>query len=394
MIGCTKLLCGVGTVSDAIKYGKMHAREIPSDMLHFSTIARPLVVWNMTKRCNLRCSHCYIKAEDKEFKGELTTDEAKAFIDDLARMQVPVLLFSGGEPLIRKDFYELVEFASDREIRAVVSTNGTLIDRKAAEKMLSAGVQYVGVSIDGTPETHNEFRGVPKAFERALQGIKNAMQVGLKTGIRFTVSQFNYTDLDEVINVCVREKIPRFFMYHFVYAGRGKEIAKEDITIEQRRGMMEYLLKKTLELHSEGIDMEILTTDNHADGIFLYNYVVKNDQSRAREVMQLLEMHGGCSAGDKWSNVDSFGNVHACQFWGHLTLGNVKERKFSEIWNDENNEFLIKMREKPKHLKGRCSRCKHNKICGGCRIRAETVYGDLWQEDPACYLTDEEIMAR
>lgn len=391
MIGCTKLLCGTATVSDAIKYKGMPPSEIPHQMLQFTTGARPLVVWNMTKRCNLRCLHCYIQAEDRDFSGELATEEGRAFIGDLGELEVPVLLLSGGEPLLRKDFFELAGYATDKKIRTVISTNGTLITKDVADKMTSAGIQYVGVSLDGGPETHNKFRGVPNAFEKAIEGIRISMNAGLRGGVRFTVSQMNYKDLDEVINIVVDEGIPRFCMYHLVYAGRGKEIAKQDITKEQSRKVIEYLVDKSIELHDAGVDVEILTTDNHADGAYIYNYILKNAPERANEVMELLKMHGGCSAGHKFSNVDNVGDVHACQFWGHKTLGNVRDKKFSEIWNDTENEFLQMMREKPKHLKGKCGTCKYNSICGGCRIRAETVYGDIWAEDPQCYLSDEEI---
>lgn len=391
MIGCTKLLCGTATVSDAVKYRGMPSSEIPATMLQFSTESKPLVVWNMSRRCNLHCMHCYIKSEDKDYSGELTTEEAKEFIDDLAEHDIPVLLFSGGEPLLRKDFYELAKYVTDSGIRAVVSTNGTLITKDAAKKMKEAGIEYVGISLDGGPETHNKFRGQANAFEKAIEGIKNAMDEGLRAGVRFTLNQLNFNDLDEVIDIVVKEGIPRFCMYHLVYAGRGKEIEKLDVTKEQSREVIEKLMKKSIELHDAGVDIEIITTDNHADGAYIYNYVLRNEPKRADEVMELLKMHGGCSAGHKFANIDNLGDVHACQFWGHKTLGNVRERKFSEIWNDPKNEFLKMMREKPKHLKGKCGICKYNEICGGCRIRAESVTGDLWAEDPQCYLNAKEI---
>ncbi|MFQ5887602.1 MAG: radical SAM protein [Candidatus Hydrothermarchaeales archaeon] len=392
MIGFTKLLCGTATVSDALKYGGVTPSEVPPELLQFTTGSRPITVWNITKRCNLKCKHCYIGAEDKSFKGELTTEEALALIEDLGEMRTPVLLFSGGEPTIRKDFFELGSKASDLKIRAVVSTNGTLITPEVAEKMLASGFKYVGVSIDGLPEVHNAFRGVHNAFERSINGIKNAMGAGLKTGVRFTVSRFNYQDLPGVIDRVVDLGVPRFCMYHLVYAGRGKDIAGQDLTNEQNRELVEFLIEKTLELHDNGVEIEVLTTDNHADGVYLRNYIEEHDPERADEIMQLLKMHGGCSAGHKTSNVDPFGNVHPCQFWSHLTLGNVRERRFSEIWNDPDNDFLKQMRTKPSYLKGKCSRCSFNNVCGGCRIRAETLYGDIWAEDPACYLSEGEIM--
>ncbi|MBI4344783.1 MAG: radical SAM protein [Euryarchaeota archaeon] len=390
MIGCTKLLCGTATVSHAIKYEGVSPGEVPHELLQFSTALKPIVVWNTTRRCNLRCKHCYIKAEDKEFAGELTTGEAKAFIDDLAGYKVPVLLFSGGEPLVRKDFYELGKYAADKGLRTVVSTNGTLITKDAAKKMREAGFKYVGVSLDGLSATHNRFRGQRDAFEKATQGIRNALGAGLNTGVRFTISKYNYKELPQVIDFVVKEKIPRFCMYHLVYAGRGKEIAGSDLSNAERREVMEFLVTKTLELHGKKVPLEILTVDNHADGVYLYRYVKEKEPARAQEVMDLLKMHGGCSACGKVANVDNLGNIHPCQFWGHEILGNVRERKFSEIWS-KGEGFMAEMREKPKHLKGKCSVCSYNSICGGCRIRAESVQGDVWAEDPACYLTLDEI---
>lgn len=391
MIGCTKLLCGRATVSEVIKYSCASSTEIPPHLLQFSTKNRPVVVWNMTIKCNLKCVHCYINAKSEASKEELTTEQAKDFIEDLGNMKVPVLLFSGGEPLLRDDFFELAEFARDVGLRTVISTNGTLISEDVARKLKDAGIKYVGVSLDGMPETHNKFRGVLQAFERAVEGIRNSLKVGLKAGVRFTVTRDNYKDLPKLLEYAAKEGIPRFCIYHLVYAGRGKNIVKRDLTKEERRKMMEFIINKTIELHKKGYEIEILTTDNHADGVFLYNYIVEKEPERAEEVITLLKMHGGCSAGVKVANVDYRGDVHPCQFWSHVTLGNVKERRFSEIWNDTNNEFLNMLRNKAKYLKGKCGRCNFKDVCGGCRIRAETVYGDVWQEDPACYLTEEEI---
>jgi radical SAM protein with 4Fe4S-binding SPASM domain len=395
MIGCTKLLCGTATVSEALKHQRPGDGVVPGDVPHqllqFTTDLKPIVVWNMTRTCNLACKHCYIEADARSFEGELTTEEAKAFIDDLAEYRVPVLLFSGGEPMTRPDFFELGRYATDGGLRVVVSTNGTLITEENAARLREAGFKYVGVSLDGMEETHNSFRGMENAFQRSVQGIRNALEAGLNAGVRFTISRYNYKELPQILDFVVKEGIPRFCMYHLVYSGRGKEIAEEDLTNEERREVMEYLVEKTQELHREGVDLEILTVDNHADGVYLYRYIRERDPKRADEVMALLQMHGGCSACGKVSNVDNLGNVHPCQFWGHRTLGNVRERKFSEIWQARSNPFMKEMREKPAHLKGKCGICRFSPVCGGCRIRAERVYGDVWAEDPACYLTPDEI---
>ena len=389
MIGCTKLLCGTATVSEVIKYSG-HEGTVPPQLLQFSDRNRPLVVWNMTNRCNLRCKHCYIEAEDRKYQDELSTEEAREMINDLAAMKVPVLLFSGGEPLIRQDIFELGQMAAEKGLRPVISTNGTLIDDEVARKIKKAGFQYVGISIDGAPATHDEFRNRPGAFADALRGIKACLNNGVKTGIRFTVNKYNQDDLPEIFEIIEREGIPRFCMYHLVYAGRGREMADMDTSIGEKRDILELVSKKTIELYEKGVEVEILTTDNHADGIFLLNYIKEQQPERQEEIEQLLQMHGGCSAGTKFANIDPRGNVHPCQFWQDYSVGNIREKPFSEIWTSD-DELMIKLREKDKHVKGKCGDCSYKSLCSGCRIRARAVYDDLWAEDPACYLTAAEM---
>lgn len=390
MIGCTKLLCGLATVSEALHHDR-DSSKLPPHLLQFSSDYRPLVVWNTTNRCNLSCQHCYLNAEDKHYKDELTNAEARAFIEDIAQMRCPVLLFSGGEPLLRPDLMELVAYAKSLGLRPVLSSNGTLITPEKAKELAAAGLQYVGVSIDGLPAIHDRFRGREGAFADAIQGLKNAAAAGLKTGVRFTVNADNVEDLPAVIDYVAEAGIPRFCMYHLVYAGRGSEMVARDTDLETKRRTLQMLLDKTEDLVKRGVGLEILTVDNHADGVFIRNRIANEQPERLAEVDHLLEMHGGCSAGTKMSNVDPYGNVHPCQFWGHVTLGNVRERKFSEIWTDPDDEFLNKLRHKEDHVTGRCGACVRRNICGGCRIRAEVVTGDMWAADPACYLTDEEI---
>jgi radical SAM protein with 4Fe4S-binding SPASM domain len=287
---------------------------------------------------------------------------------------------------VRPDLFELGAYALARGIRPVISTNGTLITPAIAQKIKETSFQYVGVSLDGKEEVHDAFRGRKGAFQEALQGIRNSLAAGNKTGIRFTVNKLNYRTLPDILDIVEREKIPQFCMYHLVYAGRGKEMADLDTTAEQKRATIELLIERTLDFHQRGIEVEILTTDNYADGIYILQYFERTQPERVPEIRQLLSMHGGCSAGQKMANVDPLGNVHACQFWGHKTLGNVREKPFSAIWLETQDEFLLKLRDKPGHVQGKCGECGYKQFSGGCRIRAEATSGNIWGEDPACYL--------
>ena len=390
MIGCTKLICGTATIGEALNYARSGGKA-PAHMLQFTTGDRPLVVWNMTRRCNLACVHCYINA-DKEKHDELTTDEARVFLADIAEMGSPVILFSGGEPTLRDDLCELGRFAISKGLRAVISSNGTTITPEMAAEFADIGFSYVGVSLDGAPATHDRFRRKDGAFDAALRGIRDCLAAGVKAGVRLTVNRANVDDLPEVLDIVEREKIPRFCMYHLVYAGRGKEIVEQDLALVDSRRVIDTLIAKVLDWEKRGIETEILTTDNHADGLIVERFIAENRPDRLEDVKALQLRHGGCSAGGKMANVDYAGNVHPCQFWSQATLGNVRERPFSEIWRDESNELMAKLRALPAGLTGeRCAKCRHAAVCKGCRIRAEVVTGDLWGDDPACYLTDEEI---
>jgi len=321
-------------------------------------------------------------ASDELSTDELSTDEAQKLIDDAATLSPPVMLFSGGEPLARGDTVELCAYAVSRGLRVGLSTNGTLITKDYARKIAEAGVSYVGVSIDGAEATHDRFRHKRGAFRAALVGMQNARDVGIKTGIRFTVNRYNVSDLPAVTNLLIRYQIPRFCLYHLVYAGRAN--AEMDITNERRVEMMDYLIQRTKELANHGI--EVLTTDNHADGIYILNSIENSDKS---DLMSLLTSHGGCSAGQKIVNIDPYGNVRPCQFWEGEAVGNVRHNSLSNIWNGQ-NELLLMLRDKKSHLSGRCSTCRYVEVCGGCRVRALTQ-GDLWGADPSCYLSDATI---
>ncbi|MDK2892114.1 12,18-didecarboxysiroheme deacetylase [Methanohalophilus sp.] len=394
MIGISKLYCATVEPSDALRYGRV-SKKLPSHLLQFSKDKKPVVVWNITRRCNLKCLHCYAQADDRDFPDELTTEEGKKLIDDLADFGSPVILFSGGEPLVRKDLPELAEYAISKGLRAVISTNGTLINVRMAKKLKEIGLSYVGISIDGTEKTNDEFRGVDGAFKKAMEGVHNCMEAGIKVGLRFTINKSNFREIPAIFDLLEKEKIPRICFYHLVYAGRGTELVKEDLTHEESRETLDLIMQRTRRLHEKGMAAEVLTVDNHCDGPYIYMKLLEENPERAADVLELLKMNGGNSTGIGIGCVSWDGSVHPDQFWRHYTIGNVRERKFSEIWTDLTDELLAGLKDRKPLLKehaDRCGKCKWLDICNGnFRVRAEAVYGNVWANDPACYLTDEEI---
>lgn len=396
MIGISKLYCGAVEPGDVLRYDRDSAK-LPSELLQFARDKKPVVVWNCTQRCNLKCVHCYAQSEDRDYTGEMSTEEAKVMIDDLAAFGAPVLLFSGGEPTIRKDLVELMHYAKGKGMRVVISTNGTLITPEKAQQYAEVGLSYVGVSLDGGPSTHDEFRGISGSFDKAIAGIRSSRDAGIKVGLRMTINKRNWQDIPEIFRVMREENIPRACFYHLVYTGRGSELMKEDLDHDETRKAVRLIMDLTKEMFDDGLTPEILTVDNHADGPFVYMELLKEDPERAEQVLQLLQWNQGNSSGNGIACVSWNGEVYADQFWRHFSFGNVRQRPFSEIWTDvsgqtEKSELMAKLKDKRPHVKGRCAECTWLSICGGnFRVRAEAATGDLWAPDPACYLTDDEI---
>jgi 12,18-didecarboxysiroheme deacetylase len=390
MIGISKLYCGTVEPSDALRYGR-HSGKLPSHLLQFSKDKKPVVVWNCTKACNLKCIHCYARADGGCAPDEMSFDEGKALIDDLAEFGSPVLLFSGGEPLCRKDMPDLAEYAVSKGMRAVISTNGTLIDDAVAQRLKAIGLSYVGVSLDGLQATNDKFRGVEGAFEKALEGIRACKRAGIKVGLRYTITKHNVDDLLGVFDLLEAEDIPRVCFYHLVYTGRGD--AASDLSHEDSRKVVDMIIDRTADLSARGISKEVLTVDNHCDGPYLYLRLLKEGRVEdAARVMELLKMNGGNSTGHGFGCVSWDGSVYPDQFLRHHPQGNVCEKPFSQIWTDENNAFLMALKDKYEHVTGKCKTCRFLDVCGGnFRARGESVNGDFWGVDPACYLTNEEI---
>lgn len=393
MIGISKLYCGQVEPSDALRYGR-DSGKLPSHLLQFSKDKKPVVVWNSTQRCNLKCVHCYAKALEEQGRDAIDTAQAKTLINDLAAYGAPVMLFSGGEPLVRQDLVELAHYAVLKGMRAVISTNGTLITKDKARQLKEVGLSYVGISLDGGEEIHDKFRGVTGAFKKALQGIANCQAEGLKVGLRFTVNRRNFGEVPLLFDLVRDLEVPRICFYHLVYSGRGSELIKEDLDHQETRALLDLIMDRTRALFDAGMQKEVLTVDNHADGPYVYLRLKREDPKRAAEVMELLQYNEGNSSGRGIGCISWDGSVHPDQFWRNHTVGNVLERPFSQIWDDPNVELLHKLKDKKKYVGGRCATCRYLNICAGnFRARAEAWYGDMWAQDPACYLTDDEIKA-
>jgi len=391
MIGISKLYCGTVEPSDPLRYGR-RAKDLPSHLLQFSRDKKPIVVWNVTRRCNLRCVHCYSTSANRDYPDELSTEQGHALLEDLAEFGVPVVLFSGGEPLMRDDLMELIAHTRRLGMRAVLSTNGTLIDEARAQQLARADLSYVGVSLDGLGETNDKFRGHAGAFDEALAGIRRSQDAGLKVGLRFTINKRNVQDVDGIFDLIEQLNIPRVCFYHLVYAGRGSAMQADDLTARQTRDVVDLIIDRTARLHQQGRHVEVLTVDNHADGPYLYLRMLRERDKRADDVWKLLEMNAGNSSGVGIACVSWDGKVHADQFWRHYSFGNVRQRKFSEIWTDTSDPLMKRLKNRREFLEGRCASCRFAPVCNGnFRVRAEAVSGNLWAPDPACYLTDEEI---
>ena len=380
MINVSKLYCGLAGESDDLRYSADNSFG-------------PVVVYNCTSRCNLACLHCYSSSEFDDSNDELTTAEAKQLLSQLSEVNCPVVLFSGGEPLLREDLFELLAEAKRLKLRTVISTNGTLIDSDTANKLAETGAGYVGISIDGQERFHDEFRRTKGSFRSATAGIENCKKAGLKTGLRFTITKQNAEQIPAVFDIAASRDVRRICFYHLIRAGRAKELDGLTLTAEQTRRAVDTIIEKTDDFVKKAMVDEVLTVDNHCDGPYLLLKMQKENNQCYEKARRLLIVNGGNRTGEKIGCVGWDGSVHADQFWRNYRLGNIKEKTFKQIWENANEPVLNKLRNKSTFADTRCLKCKWFDLCKG-NFRFLDTKGDEqhWHNEPACYLTDEEII--
>ena len=352
----------------------------------------PVVIWNLIRRCNLTCKHCYATSADKDFPGELTTEQVCGVMDDLKAYGVPVLILSGGEPLMRPDIFDISRRAKAMGFYVGLSSNGTLIDEEIIGKIAEVGYDYVGVSLDGMREIHDRFRRREGAFDESMRGIRLCRDAGIKVGLRFTLTSDNAHDLPDLLRVLDDEGLNKFYLSHLNYAGRGNKNRGDDAHHQMTRAAMDLLFETCWNQLRAGTPKEFVTGNNDADGAYLLQWVERRLPEQRERLHAMLERWGGNSSGVNIANIDNLGQVHPDTMWWDYSLGSVKERPFSEIWADTSDALMAGLKQSERPLEGRCAQCRYLPICGGnSRTRAWQLTRNPWAEDPGCYLSDEEI---
>jgi len=345
-----------------------------------------LVVWNFTYKCNLNCKHCYSDAGNRP-RQELSTSEAMKVVDQIADFGVTALAFSGGEPLMRKDFFEVATRAVESGLYVSLATNGTLLTKERVRLLKRIGLNYVEVSLDGAnSETHDAFRGKPGSFDQALNGLKNCVKEDICTCLAITATKNNLNEIPLVLAMAEELGVKRFTLFNFVPTGRGKDILELDPSPEEREKVLELLNKKL----SEGSQIAILTTAPQLARVALQSPSTQEDMMVPLAHMEaakinkkakaLADFIGGCGAGRFYCAISPEGNVQPCVFLP-ITVGNLKAERLEDIWF--NSPVFNALRDRG-NLKGRCSRCEFKFVCGGCRARAFAYHNDYLMSDPGC----------
>ena len=375
----------------SVAQGVRSASELPARSPdRFGAPAAPVIVWNVCRHCNMQCPHCYAAASLQPSAADLSTHEGLHLLDRLRALGVRVVVFSGGEPLLRGDLFQLLERAQQLGISAQLSTNGVLIDVSTATRLASAGVAYVGASLDGMPEWNDQYRGFAGGFERVLGALDQVRARGMKAGLRVTVTRRNASMVPALLSIAQQRQIERFYVSHLVYAGRGRKLQADDLTPGQTRALLWQLFDAADSSVRAGERQQIVTGGNDSAGPLLLQFVGERYGLGARaRVRALLKARGGNSAGERILNIDHRGNVHPDQFWQQHAFGNVRTHSLSQIMEHPLREAL---KNREALLEGRCAGCSWKELCRGShRERALVATGSMWGPDPACVLRDDEL---
>ncbi len=380
MINFSRLLKVRETALDVKKHHNKRADEVPKHLIRYANVKAPMVIWNITRKCNFSCNMCHLGSALEAESDELTTQEAIEFIDHMASIKVPMISVYGGEPLTRGDFFTLASYAHNRGLRIILSSNAALITEKTAREIAESGISYVGIDMDGFSQIDGAM-DVIAGLEKALPAMAYLRDAGVGCGVRITIGNFNLPQMTSIIKAIENTGLKRFAVCQHL-EGRDWKAVKEE-----RREIIDSLIEYAM----KNPDMEVVTEQLYDDGVYLLQRVAVHDPELAAEMKKLLARQGGCPAGDRIVNVDYRGNVHLCPYWQGRTIGNIRKKKLSDICFDNEDDILAKMSDKTHYLKGRCGRCVYNHLCRGCGARAEEMCGDPFGADPACYLTEEEI---
>ena len=392
MLSITNLLCGQQAGNERLRYG--HTMAAGSSTDRNVAVPKPVVVWALTRACNLRCVHCYASATAAPDTGELTRREGMALLDDLRGFGVPAVLLSGGEPLTRPEALDFIAHAQSIGLATTLSTNGLLIDNAMADRLAQSGLRYVGISLDGIESRHDQLRGQQGAFAASLAAIDRCRSRGIKVGARFTVHALNWRDLDAIFDICLEHNVQRLCVYHLAYSGRGGNMQKVDLAADQIRSIVDRIFERSTQIHQSGRHLEVLTVDNHADAAYMLLRLQRDNDPRLADVQARLRGTGGNRSGCNIASIDPKGNVHYDQFSWHYNCGNVRTQPFSTIWSQATDPRLAILRNRRAHLPQRCQSCRFVDVCNGnLRTRAEAATGDWMGFDPGCYLTEAETTA-
>ncbi|MFQ6085614.1 MAG: radical SAM protein [Candidatus Bathyarchaeia archaeon] len=332
------------------------------------------VSWNVTSECNLTCKHCYRDAGSRA-PHELTTEEGKRLLEDVASTgRGALVVLSGGEPLMRRDIFELARHGTSLDLRLVMGSNGTLITREVAEELKASGILSVAISLDGARAgSHDSFRGMPGAFEGAIVGAKACSEAGVNLQINITVTKYNYKEVPEILNIAERLGAQGIHLFHFVPSGRGREILESEITVKQYVKLLNYVYKRQRKVG-------VFTKPTCAPQYWAY---LLREHEGAQFLPEFLKRFSkGCLAGTGYCCVTPEGIITPCPYLP-VEVGDIREDGFRKLWCEA--EVLTELRNE-RLLKEPCRACAYIDVCRGCRARAFAYYGDYLAPDPACFL--------